>query len=82
LFSGRILGLAAIAHTYEAFLAVIHVGILHVYNVSLAPGVFPLSLATITGHTPVDELAEGHAEWVRRIADEHGITDMEAPPHD
>lgn len=70
---GRIMNLAGIAHTYEAFLALIHVGILHVYNVILAPHVFPLSPATLTGATPVDELAEGHADFVRDAAAELGI---------
>ena len=70
---GRILNLALIAHTYEAFLAIIHVGILHIVNVVLSPTVFPLSLATITGHTPVKELAEGHEEQVLEVARDLGI---------
>lgn len=66
--SGRLLNLALIAHTYEAYLAVIHVGILHTYAVMLSPQVFPLSPATLTGNTPVAELAENHSEFVRDIA--------------
>lgn len=68
LFGGRMFNIAAIAHTYEAFLAVIHVGILHIYNVILAPKVFPLSLATITGHTPTEKLVEEHADFVEEVA--------------
>lgn len=68
LVSGRLLNLALIAHTYEAFLAVIHVGILHICNVMLAPSVFPISLATVTGQTPTDELAESHSEFVDEVA--------------
>ncbi|RJP40520.1 MAG: hypothetical protein C4547_02630 [Phycisphaerales bacterium] len=71
--SGRIMNLAAIAHTYEAFLALIHVGILHIYNVILAPHVFPLSPATLSGRTPVEELADGHSDFVRQAAAELGI---------
>jgi len=73
LLPGRILNLALIAHTYEAFLAIIHVGILHIVNVVLSPTVFPLSLATITGRTPVKELAEGHDEQVLETARGLGI---------
>lgn len=73
--SGRAFNLATIAHTYEAFLAVIHVGILHIYNVIFAPKVFPLSTATINGQTPVAKLAEEHGEMVQSVALELGITD-------
>lgn len=72
--SGRVLNIALIAHTYEAFLAVIHVGILHICNVTLNPHVFPLSLATVTGHTPVGELAEQHSEQVVEVARDLGLT--------
>ncbi len=72
--SGRILNLAGIAHTYEAFLALIHVGILHTYNVMLSPHVFPLSPATLTGTTPIGELVEGHAEFVEEAARDLGLS--------
>ncbi|MBK8270956.1 MAG: hypothetical protein IPK83_22670 [Planctomycetes bacterium] len=71
--SGRAFNLATIAHTYEAFLALIHVGILHIYNVILAPKVFPLSRATLTGETPLAKLAEEHSEMVEDVARELGI---------
>jgi cytochrome b subunit of formate dehydrogenase len=67
---GRILNIALIAHTYEAFLAIIHVGILHIVNVTLSPHVFPLSLATITGDTPASELAEQHSDFVDEVAEQ------------
>ncbi len=70
---GRSFNIASIIHTYEAFLAVIHVGILHIYNVVLAPAVFPLSLATLTGQTPIDKLAEEHGEFVMDAARELGL---------
>ncbi|MBK9121252.1 MAG: hypothetical protein IPM18_16845 [Phycisphaerales bacterium] len=79
-FGGRILNIALIAHTYEAFLAIIHVGILHIVNVMFSPHVFPLSLATITGQTPVAELAEQHADFVRDAARELHVP--EGPHHD
>ncbi len=80
-FSGRLLNLALIAHTYEAFLAVIHVGILHLINVMLHPLVFPLSPATITGRTPTAVMAEEHTGQVLRAARELGIS-TEAVTHE
>jgi cytochrome b subunit of formate dehydrogenase len=71
--SGRWTNLALIAHTYEAFLAIIHVGILHIVNVILSPNVFPLSPATLTGQTPLAELVEGHSELVVQVAGELGM---------
>jgi cytochrome b subunit of formate dehydrogenase len=79
--SGRILNIALIAHTYEAFLAVIHVGILHIVNVVFSPHVFPLSLATITGATPVTELADAHSEFVQEAARDLGVEGPEDVPH-
>ncbi len=73
LFSGRVLNIALIAHTYEAFLAVIHVGILHLINVMFSPTVFPLSPATLTGLTPPREMAEEHTEFVLEAARQLGI---------
>jgi cytochrome b subunit of formate dehydrogenase len=71
--SGRAFNIATIAHTYEAFLALIHVGILHIYNVILAPKVFPFSLATLTGHTPVAKLVEEHTDLIHEVAHDLGI---------
>lgn len=73
LASGRLFSLALIAHTYEAFLAVIHVGILHICNVMFAPHVFPVSPATLTGNTPITRLVEVHGDQVIRVARELGI---------
>ncbi len=74
LLSGRMLNLATIAHTYEAFLALIHVGILHIYNVLLAPAVFPLSKATLTGETPLPKLCEENGAFVIETARRLGIS--------
>lgn len=70
--TGKTFNLATIAHTFEAFLAVIHVGILHIYNVIFAPKVFPLSRATITGNTPIEKLVEEHSEFVEDAATHMG----------
>ncbi len=77
---GRAFNIASIAHTYEAFLAVIHVGILHIYNVILAPRVFPLSTATIDGRTPMAKLAEEHGELIVEAAAELGLPLEEHTP--
>jgi formate dehydrogenase subunit gamma len=81
-FSGRLFSVALIAHTYEAILAVIHVGILHIVNVVFSPNVFPLSRATITGVTPAVELAEVHADFVEDVARELGVRVPEVPGYD
>jgi cytochrome b subunit of formate dehydrogenase len=78
---GRVLNIALIAHTYEAFLAIIHVGILHIVNVVLAPAVFPLSLATLSGRTPAAELAENHGELVAQTARDLGIESAGGAAH-
>jgi formate dehydrogenase gamma subunit len=57
---GRILTIAILIHTMEAFLAVLHVGICHMVGVIFAPAVFPVSPAMFTGETPLGELAEAH----------------------
>jgi cytochrome b subunit of formate dehydrogenase len=78
---GRVLNVALIAHTYEAFLAIIHVGILHIVNVIFAPNVFPLSRATITGDTPLSELVETHGEYVEQVARDLGISGTASGTH-
>jgi cytochrome b subunit of formate dehydrogenase len=77
-FGGRVFNIASIVHTYEAFLALIHVGILHMYNVILAPAVFPLSLAMLTGRTPRAKLVEEHGEFVVQAGRELGLPTQEA----
>jgi cytochrome b subunit of formate dehydrogenase len=80
--TGRAFNLATIAHTYEAFLAVIHVGILHIYNVIFSPKVFPLSMATVTGRTPVPKLVEEHGELIEDAARELRIPDEGGGAHE
>jgi len=80
--SGRAFNLALIAHTYEAFLAVIHVGILHICHVMFAPDVFPFSPATLTGTTPPPRLAEVHGAEVLRAAKELGLAIPAEVQHD
>ncbi len=78
---GRGMNVALILHTYEAFLAIIHVGILHIVNVMFSPNVVPLSLATITGDTPIRELAEQHGEMVVQAARDLGLAEPAGGAH-
>jgi cytochrome b subunit of formate dehydrogenase len=69
-FTGRVLTAASLIHTFEAFLALLHVGVIHVIGVILAPAVFPFSPAMFTGNTPPAELAENHAGMVDEVAEQ------------
>jgi len=80
--TGRVLNIALIAHTYEAFLAIIHVGILHICGVVFAPHVFPLSPATLSGRTPLPELAEAHSEFVQAAARDLGVAPAGGTSHE
>ena len=57
---GRALTVITIIHSFESYLALLHVGIVHLANVLLAPGAFPCSPAMFTGNTPAEEMAEIH----------------------
>lgn len=62
--TGRVLTIASLVHTLEAFLALLHVGVIHLIGVIFAPQVFPMSMAMFTGDTPSEELAESHSEML------------------
>lgn len=70
---GRVLTLALLIHTMEAFLALLHVGVVHMIGVIFSPVIFPLSPAMITGNTPAEELAEAHAAMVDDVAKKLGV---------
>lgn len=81
---GRILTIAMLLHTFEAFLALLHVGIVHMTTVILSPGVFPISKAMFTGNTPTEELVEGHGAMLAEVEKElttHGASTGEAQHH-
>ncbi len=71
--TGRVLTIAMVVHAFEAFLALLHVGIMHMIGVIFSPVVFPLSRAMFDGDTPSEELAEAHAGMVLDTAREIGI---------
>ncbi|MFH1746185.1 MAG: cytochrome b/b6 domain-containing protein [Planctomycetota bacterium] len=80
--SGRAINFAFIIHSDEAFLAFIYIAAIHLFSVILAPAVFPLSLGTLSGQAPADELVEGHRRDLERIAAELNVTVPESThPH-
>lgn len=76
---GRALNFAYIVHSYEAFLALIYVVVVHFFAVFFSPSVFPLNLGSLTGDMPPTEMGEGHAGWLQQVADELGIVAPEEP---
>lgn len=70
---GRVLTIAALVHTFEAFLALLHVGVIHMIGVIFSPMVFPLSRAMTTGDTPIEEMAEAHSGMLHDVAGKLGI---------
>ncbi len=64
---GRFLTVFTLLHTFEAFLAVLHVGIVHMAGVIFQPGVFPMSKAMFTGETPTEELVEAHGAMLHEV---------------
>jgi cytochrome b subunit of formate dehydrogenase len=75
---GRTLTVVTIIHSFEAYLALLHVGIVHLANVLLAPGAFPCSPAMFTGNTPVEEIAEIHPAMLDEAETQ---IQMEPSPH-
>jgi cytochrome b subunit of formate dehydrogenase len=62
--SGRVLTLAYLVHGFEAFLALLHVGVVHMVSVIFSPAVVPVSPAMFNGLSGPEELAEAHPAWV------------------
>jgi cytochrome b subunit of formate dehydrogenase len=58
---GRVITVSNLVHSFEAFLALLHVGILHLATVVFSPVVFPISPAMFTGDTRPEEMAEAHS---------------------
>ena len=71
--TGRVLTIALLLHTFEAFLALLHVGIIHMVGVIFSPIVFPLSPAMFSGNTPTEEMVEAHPAMLERVAKQLSI---------
>ena len=66
---GQVLPIAITVHSDEAILAVGWILIVHMFNVHLAPWVFPFSPAIFTGKMTARQCAEDHPlEWERIVA--------------
>jgi cytochrome b subunit of formate dehydrogenase len=78
---GRILTIAALLHTFEAFLALLHIGIVHLANVVFHPESFPVSKAMLTGETPRRKLADAHGRMLKQVAADMGMTRSREVPH-
>ena len=69
LLPGQVLPIAITIHSDEAILAVGWILIVHMFNVHLAPWVFPFSPAIFTGKMTAHQCAEDHPlEWQRIVA--------------
>jgi len=79
---GRLLNFAWVVHSYEAFLAIGSIAVAHLTAVLLAPRVFPMSPAALTGQVPPAENAEGHSGFLHELVEEYGIevSDNDLPP--
>jgi formate dehydrogenase subunit gamma len=78
-FSGNVLNFAYIAHSDEAFLACIVIFIWHLYNVHLAPAVFPMGGAWLSGLIDEREMVEYHYEDYVRALKDAGLQDRIRP---
>jgi formate dehydrogenase subunit gamma len=87
LLPGQVLPVAITIHSDEAILAVGWILVVHMFNVHLAPWVFPFSPAIFTGKMTAHQCAEDHPlEWQRIVARSgdqpvaRALTDSITPP--
>ncbi len=81
LLPGWAMNFAFIIHSDEAYLAFIYIAVVHLFTVILAPAVFPLSLGTLSGDAPAEEIAEGHLGELLEVARMLCITVEDEPEH-
>ena len=81
LLPGWVMNFAFIVHSDEAYLAFIYIAVVHLFTVILAPAVFPLSLGTLTGNAPAEEIAEGHLGQLMEVAQMLCISVEPEPEH-
>ena len=75
LLPGEIIPVAKVTHSNEGLLAFLVVIVWHIYNVHLAPEVFPFNTTIFTGRITVDQLRHHHALEHARL-----FGDAQAPP--
>ncbi len=81
LLPGWVMNFAFIIHSDEAYLAFIYIAVVHMFTVILAPAVFPISLGTLSGDAPAEEIAEGHLGELLEVAKMLCITVPDEPEH-
>lgn len=79
--TGRVLTIANLVHSFEAYLALLHVGVLHMVTVIFSPVVFPVSPAMVTGDTPEEKMAEAHAGLLENVAKDLDIQSGQEVSH-
>lgn len=79
---GQVIPAAKVAHGNEGLMALLVVIVWHLYNVHLAPGVFPMSRTIFTGKISRRRLRHEHGlEYARKFPDEAAAGDDPAEPH-
>lgn len=68
LFPGWLLNVAYLAHTYESFLAVAHITLVHIPGILGRPGLSPLSGMVLNGKVSPRVLAEEHGDELSGFA--------------
>ena len=80
LLPGQVIPAARLAHGNEALMAFLVVVVWHLFNVILAPEVFPLNTSIFTGKIARKRMRHEHAlEYARRFPEEAGQKQAEKP---
>jgi cytochrome b subunit of formate dehydrogenase len=67
LFPGFFINIAGYLHFYEAVLAVMYIGVVHMADTHLVPDIFPLEKSIFTGKIEKKRFVEDHPEeWKRK----------------
>lgn len=67
LFPGYFINIAGYLHFYEAVLAVMYIGVVHMADTHLVPDIFPLEKSIFTGKIEKKRFVEDHPEeWKRK----------------
>ncbi len=64
---------ARVVHRYEAILAILSIGVWHLYNVHFSPEVFPMSRVWLTGKISRDEMVRHHPLEFERIQKKEAV---------
>ncbi|MCK4547960.1 MAG: cytochrome b/b6 domain-containing protein [Candidatus Eisenbacteria sp.] len=62
-----IVDLARVIHAWEAILAILAVGVWHLYNAHWRPGIFPMDRSWLDGRIRIEDLKRDHREEYERL---------------